>query len=71
MLRIKRLANGNLIVPMRAESEDCGIIGDALTEIGPEHPQFAAWEEWARKNSEDAEDSDQPTKTPTSSTPPP
>ncbi|MBN9122967.1 MAG: hypothetical protein J0I06_28155 [Planctomycetes bacterium] len=50
MNRIRRLASGNLIVPMRAESNDGKIIGDALVEIGPDHPQFAVWEEWLRKN---------------------
>jgi len=38
-----KLANGNLVVPVRAESEDGTTIGDGLAEIGPDHPDFAKW----------------------------
>ena len=38
----KKLENGNLLVPMRAEGKS-GIIGDALVEIDPNHAQYGAW----------------------------
>ena len=41
-MRPERLANGNLLVPMRAEADD-GTVGDGMVEIGPDHPDFAAW----------------------------
>lgn len=37
-MRAERLANGNLLVPMRAETD--GVIGDGMIEVGPEHPLF-------------------------------
>jgi hypothetical protein len=36
-----RLPNGNLLAPYRAETD--GTIGDAMLEIGPDHPDFASW----------------------------
>jgi hypothetical protein len=36
-------ANERILVPVRAESEDGMDIGDALTEIGPENPNYE-WE---------------------------
>lgn len=38
----KRLRNGNLLVPRRAEGPG-GLVGDALVEIGPEDPEFESW----------------------------
>jgi hypothetical protein len=35
----RRLRNGNLLVPRRAEAED-GTIGDGWEEITPEHPDY-------------------------------
>ena len=35
-----KLANWNLVVPARAESEDGADIGDGFAEIGPDHPDF-------------------------------
>jgi len=46
---IERLPNGNLLVPMRAESEE-STIGDAMVEIGPDHPDYAKWDLWLKKN---------------------
>ena len=40
---VKRLPNGNLLVPVRAESDDGTIVGDAWVEIGPDHPEYASW----------------------------
>jgi hypothetical protein len=44
----RRLPTGNLVVPMRAEADD-GTIGDAVVEIGPDHPDFAAWDAYLLK----------------------
>ena len=52
-MNVKRLPNGKLLVPRRAESED-GTIGDSVEEIGPGHPDYRAWMEWlARQEDED------------------
>jgi hypothetical protein len=42
MPTVRHLPDGRLLVPMRAESPD-GTIGDALVEIGPDHPDYAGW----------------------------
>lgn len=36
-----RLANGNLLVPEYAVSDDGQLIGDAYLEIGAEHPDYS------------------------------
>lgn len=44
MIAAKRLENGNLLVPRRADTgEEGGPIGDALVEIGPDDPEYDAW----------------------------
>ena len=53
------MANGNLRVPLRAESPD-GAVGDGMLEIGPDHPQFEAWMRWLDKQ-KDAGNRDRPT----------
>ena len=40
------LANGNLVVPKRAESD--GVIGDAMTVIGPAHPDYPKWRDFVQ-----------------------
>lgn len=40
------LANGNLVIPRRAES--AGMIGDALVVIGPGHPEYEQWRNFAQ-----------------------
>ena len=40
---VKRLPNGNLLVPKRAVDEKTGAIGDGLVEIGPSDPDYEAW----------------------------
>ena len=42
MIPAKRLPNGKLLIPRRAEAED-GTIGDGMEEIGPDHPDYADW----------------------------
>ena len=37
----KRLPNGNLLVPKRAEGD--GWVGDGLVEIGPDDPEYKRW----------------------------
>lgn len=39
------LANGNLVVPIRAESD--GVIGDALVVLAPSHPDHERWMDFA------------------------
>lgn len=41
-MNARRLANGRLLIPVRAESSD-GTLGDGMVEIGPDHPDYAAW----------------------------
>jgi hypothetical protein len=41
-MEVKRLSNGNLLVPVRCEGED-GIIGDTVEEIPPSHPEYKEW----------------------------
>ena len=42
MSRAKLLDNGNLLIPVRAESEN-GIIGDSLKEVEPDSKEFKDW----------------------------
>ncbi|GLY78572.1 hypothetical protein [Actinoallomurus iriomotensis] len=46
-MRATRNPDGTLTVPMRAETG--GIIGDALVTIGPDHPDYEAWDAWLRR----------------------
>ena len=46
----RRLSNGHLLVPVRAEGDD-GIIGDGLMEIGEDDPSFQNWADWIDRNS--------------------
>lgn len=55
MAEPQRLPSGHLLVQMRAEGE--GIIGDALIEIGPEHPDYAKWDAWLRERDAKAQSS--------------
>ncbi len=43
-VRARRLPNGNLLVPIRAESGDGSVIGDGMVEVAPGSPEYAAWE---------------------------
>jgi hypothetical protein len=44
-MQAKRLPNGKLRVPKRAESED-GTIGDGLVDIGPDDPLYEVWDKY-------------------------
>mgnify|MGYP003612350346 CR=1 FL=1 len=44
----KKLDNGRILVPARAES-DSGVIGDGMTTIGPDHPDYPEWDSWLTK----------------------
>jgi hypothetical protein len=37
-----KLPDGDLMVPMRAESDD-GVIGDAMVRVSPGDPLYEAW----------------------------
>lgn len=50
----RRLPNGDLLVPVRAESAD-GAIGDALKAIGPTHPDYEAWLPFVRGEASEEE----------------
>jgi hypothetical protein len=39
----RRLGNGNLLVPVAFENPDTGALFDGTTEIGPDHPDYAAY----------------------------
>lgn len=41
----KRLADGRLLVPARAEGDD-GMIGDGMVTIGPGDPGYDEWIAW-------------------------
>jgi len=41
-MRARRLRNGNLLIPMRAEWPE-GVVGDGVVEIAPGHPDFETW----------------------------
>ena len=40
-MKITKLDNGNLLVPIRVSTGES--IGDALTEITPTHPDYQKW----------------------------
>jgi hypothetical protein len=42
----RRNADGTLTVPGRAEGP--GIIGDGMITIGPDHPDYQAWDDWLK-----------------------
>ena len=51
---VKRLDNGKLLIPRRADTGDEeGIIGDALVEIGPDDSEFAEWDAWLKEQDAD------------------
>ena len=45
---VRRLPNGNLLVPQRAEAAD-GTIGDAWFEIAKDHPDYARNNAWLER----------------------
>ena len=47
---IRKLENGNLLVPKRAESD--GIIGDGVEEIRPDQPEYQQWLTWMKRDQE-------------------
>ncbi len=56
-MTVKKLDNGNLLVPRRAEGED-GMLGDSMVEIGPDDSEYAAWITWITANPESKPDAD-------------
>jgi hypothetical protein len=44
----KRMANGKIRIPRRAEGTG-GMVGDAVTEIGPDDPEYAKWDDALRE----------------------
>ena len=43
MIPPRRLDNGKLRVPRRCEGPE-GFVGDGIVDIGPDDPEYAAWE---------------------------
>jgi hypothetical protein len=41
---VKKLPNGNLLVPFRAETD--GVVGDGVKEIEPSDPEYQRWLAW-------------------------
>ncbi len=41
-----RVAPDRLRIPVRVEGPN-GEIGDGMLDIGPEHPDYSAWADWA------------------------
>lgn len=52
-----RLDNGNLLIPIRAESD--GIIGDAMIEVGREDPRFIEWDNYLNAEQQSMDDEDE------------
>ena len=50
-MEAKRNDDGTLTVPGRAEGPD-GMIGDGMITIGPDHPDYQAWDEWLQLQDE-------------------
>jgi hypothetical protein len=44
---VRRLENGNLLVPARAEGD--GVVGDGAVELAPGDPQYDEWVEWLER----------------------
>ena len=45
-MRITRHENGDLTVPMRAESEDGMVIGDGMARLKKGTPEWKLWDDW-------------------------
>lgn len=41
-----RLQNGNLLIPLRAETGD--VVGDGLVEVAPGDPRYQEWDDYLR-----------------------
>jgi hypothetical protein len=44
---VRRLENGNLLVPARAEGD--GVVGDGVVELAPGDSQYDEWAEWLER----------------------
>lgn len=44
----RRLPDGRIEIPARAESED-GIIGDGILAIGPDDERYGVWDDYLRR----------------------
>ena len=50
-MNAEQLPNGNILIPIRVMDEDSGIIGDAMVEIGPNHPDYEKWDKYLKSHS--------------------
>lgn len=46
-MEARRNPDGTVTVPMPARGPD-GVMGDGVVTIGPDHPDFKAWDEWLK-----------------------
>lgn len=51
-MNAERLPNGNILIPIRAEDESGRTIGDAMIEIGPDHPNYEKWYKYLKAQNE-------------------
>ncbi len=47
-VKATRNADGTLTVPKRAEGPG-GMLGDGMVTIGPDDPDYAAWDAWFKR----------------------
>jgi len=47
VITVKRLPNGNILAPMRAENDDT--IGDAMVELEPGDKMYDDWDKWLKE----------------------
>lgn len=52
-----KLPNGNLLIPVRAESDD-GIIGDAMLEIDESNPLYTEWLQYLDANNQTTDETE-------------
>lgn len=48
-MNVTQLPDGRLRVPARAEDPETGTVGDGLVTIGPEHPDYAKYIAWLKR----------------------
>lgn len=50
----RKLPNGNLLVPMRAETN--GVVGDAMVEVEPGSAEYERWKNYIHPDDEKYQD---------------
>lgn len=52
----RRLPDGSIEAPMRAEDPDTGLIGDGVAVLRPGDPMYAEWDKWAKAQEKRAQE---------------